>query len=179
MENRHWAILLDLDQTLVLTSSLEELRQQRKWSQIYGLLHQTQLPPNTHVFLEYARKIGPLGIITTSPRPYAERLLVYHNIPIDVVVGYYDAPRPKPYPDPILIAAKKLNTSVTHCFYIGDTPNDILAATRAGVLPIGLCWDGSLKNEKIPSTCSLCRNWEEVLYVIKSTISAIEVKDEI
>ena len=56
------------------------------------------------------------------------------------------APHTKPYPDPVLWAAKTLNVPVEHCLMIGDTTVDILAGKRAGAQTIGvLCGFGSRK----------------------------------
>jgi HAD superfamily hydrolase (TIGR01549 family) len=177
MERHHWAILLDLDQTLVITSALTELRRQRKWSHIYSLFHLTNLPPGTHHFLQEAHKLASLGIITTSPRSYAERIVAYHQCQIPVVVAYHDTPRQKPFPDPLFIAARKLQLPTTNCFYVGDDLNDISAAVSASAIPIGLCWDDSLKSQDLPSTCSLCKNWDDVLRVITTTMAAKEAID--
>ena len=57
----------------------------------------------------------------------------------DVIVTGLSAPHTKPYPDPILLAAKKMNVSPENCLMIGDTTVDIRAgksarAQTAGVL---------------------------------------------
>lgn len=171
MEGNPWAILLDLDQTLVMTSALAELRRQRQWKQVYNSFHLTELPPGTHLFLKEARQLASLGIVTTSQRFYAERLVGYHLCQIPVIVAYHDTPRQKPAPDPILIAARKLQLPPARCFYVGDGIDDIVAASSASAIPIGLCWDGSLKSQDVPSACRLCRSWDEVLMVIKTTMT--------
>jgi phosphoglycolate phosphatase-like HAD superfamily hydrolase len=49
----------------------------------------------------------------------------------------------KPYPDPVLWAAKRLNIPVEQCVMIGDTTVDMLAGKRAGAQTIGvLCGFG-------------------------------------
>lgn len=170
-----WAVLIDLDQTLVETSALSELRRQRKWSEVYKLFHLTRLSPGAHDFLQELQKAGlfSVGIVTTTPRPYAQRLVAYHHCQIPVLVAYHDSPRRKPFPDPILKAAEQLGITPAHCFYIGDAPDDIIAAHRASAIPIGLCWDNwgdSLKNYSgtLPAY-PLCTSWSEVLRVITTT----------
>jgi len=174
---QRWAVLIDLDQTLVETSALARLRHQRKWTQVYQLFHLTTLFPGTHHFLQEIQKrpLLSLGIVTTSPRPYAERLVAYHRCQIPVIVAYHDTPRQKPFPDPILIAAEKLCIPPTNCLHIGDAPNDILATLRASAIPIGLCWDHSLRSQaaSLPEF-PLCSNWGEVLRIITATIEAKE-----
>lgn len=171
MASDRWAILLDLDQTLVLTSALAELRRGRQWRQVYNSFHLTELPPGTRRFLRDAQLLASLGVITTSPRPYAERLLAYHRCQVPVLVAYHDTPRQKPAPDPILIAAQKLQIPAPRCFYIGDTPDDMLAATNASAVPIGISWDDSLQNQAVSFTHRLCRDWDEVLAAIKTAMA--------
>lgn len=177
MKQQRWAVLIDLDQTLVETSALADLRRQRNWAQVSQFFHLTTLFPGTHSFLQETqqRKYLSVGIVTTSPRPYAERLVAYHNCQIPIIVAYHDSPKQKPSPDPILIAAKRLGVPTTNCFHIGDTPNDITAAIRASAIPIGLCWDNSLRDQaaSLPEF-PLCRNWNEVWRVIITTIAAKE-----
>jgi len=49
----------------------------------------------------------------------------------------------KPYPDPVLWAARQLSVPVENCVMIGDTTVDILAGRRAGAQTIGvLCGFG-------------------------------------
>lgn len=177
MKQQRWAILIDLDQTLVETSRLAELRHRRNWAQVYQSFHLTTLYPGTCQFLQEIQKRPSLslGIVTTSPRPYAERLVAYHRCQIPVIVAYHDTTRHKPDPDPILEAAKRLRIPPARCFHIGDAPNDIIATWRASAIPIGLCWDNSLKGQaaSLPAF-PLCSNWNEVLRVITTTIEAKE-----
>lgn len=55
MKDQQWAVLIDLDQTLVETSALAGLRDRRKWSQAYQIFHLTGLFPGTHQFLQDVR----------------------------------------------------------------------------------------------------------------------------
>lgn len=177
MTEQRWAVLIDLDQTLVETSALEELRRRRQWSQVYQSFHLTTLFPGTRRFLQEAQMLVnlSLGIVTSSPRPYAEQLVNHHQCKIPVVVAYHDTRQHKPLPDPILVAAQKLGVPPTRCFHIGDAPKDIIATVQASAIPIGLCWDNSLGSQaaslpKFP----LCHNWNEVWRVITATIAAKE-----
>ena len=61
----------------------------------------------------------------------------------DVIVTGLSAPHTKPYPDPILLAAKKMNVSPENCLMIGDTTVDIRAGKSAGAQTVGvLCGFG-------------------------------------
>jgi N-acetyl-D-muramate 6-phosphate phosphatase len=61
----------------------------------------------------------------------------------DAVVTGLSAEHTKPYPDPILLAAKKMNVAPENCLMIGDTTIDIRAGKSAGTQTIGvLCGFG-------------------------------------
>ncbi|MBI5840590.1 MAG: HAD-IA family hydrolase [Chloroflexi bacterium] len=61
----------------------------------------------------------------------------------DVIVTGLSAKHTKPCPDPILLAAQKMNVSPEECLMIGDTTVDIRAGRSAGVQTVGvLCGFG-------------------------------------
>jgi HAD superfamily hydrolase (TIGR01548 family) len=82
-----------------------------------------------------------IGIVTGRPRADAERFLREHGID-DVpqaLVCMEDGPG-KPDPAPVRMALDRLRAS--RAWMIGDTPDDILAAKAAGVVPIGVAPPG-------------------------------------
>ena len=61
----------------------------------------------------------------------------------DVVVTGLSAKHTKPYPDPILLAARRMNVAPENCLMIGDTTVDIRAGKSAGAQAVGvLCGFG-------------------------------------
>ena len=61
----------------------------------------------------------------------------------DVIVTGLSAPRTKPYPDPILLAAQKMGVKPEECLMIGDTTVDMRAGKSAGAQTVGvLCGFG-------------------------------------
>ncbi len=61
----------------------------------------------------------------------------------DVIVTGLSTKHTKPYPDPILFAAQKMNVSPEACLMIGDTTVDIRAGKSAGAQTVGvLCGFG-------------------------------------
>ena len=175
MPSGTWTVLFDLDQTLVLTSALKSLRRARAWQQIYDRLHLTQLPPGTLDFLRKARFFAQLGIVTNTPRPYAEKLVAYHHLAIPVVVAYHDTQLHKPHPAPLLAALARLHANSSNCCYVGDRSDDLQAALSARVIPIGLCWDNSLDSSwETTLGRSLCSNWNDVLTTFKQLLQERE-----
>lgn len=61
----------------------------------------------------------------------------------DAVVTGLSARHTKPYPDPVLLAAQKMNVAPENCLMIGDTTVDIRAGKSAGAQTVGvLCGFG-------------------------------------
>ncbi|HPQ71758.1 MAG TPA: TIGR01548 family HAD-type hydrolase [bacterium] len=79
----------------------------------------------------------PLAVVTGRPRHDAQRFLNQYGITelFRTVVCMDDAPH-KPDPAPVKLCLEKLNC--TTAWMIGDTPDDIQASRRAGVLPLGV-----------------------------------------
>lgn len=90
--------------------------------------------------LENIKKSFKLGIITGRPRKEAcyalERFGTEAYFPVLVTMD--DMPLKKAKPDPfgIRLALKRLSTH--EAFYVGDTIDDMMAARRANVIPIGV-----------------------------------------
>ena len=56
----------------------------------------------------------------------------------DAVVGADDAPRPKPFPDPLWRALELLGVDRSRAVYAGDTAIDMRAAVAAGIDGVGV-----------------------------------------
>jgi HAD superfamily hydrolase (TIGR01549 family) len=164
MAAKQWGVLLDLDQTLVLTDAIEPLRRRRAWFKVYNSFDQTALPPGTPRFLSKVGELAKLGVVTTSQRTYAERLLAYHRLQLSVLVAFHDVTQRKPHPEPILKGAARLELEPEQCIHIGDQLGDIEAAIRAGARAVALSWDGALDKESVRrQSVAFCSGWDEVL----------------
>ncbi len=61
----------------------------------------------------------------------------------DFIITGQSAKYTKPYPDPVLLAAQKMNVTPENCLMIGDTTVDIRAGKAAGAQTVGvLCGFG-------------------------------------
>lgn len=89
--------------------------------------------------LERLRERLPLAIVTGRPRQDALRFLERFALVdlFDVVVTIDDVDRGKPDPQPVNLALSRLG--VTGAWMVGDTPDDLVAARAAQVLPLGIC----------------------------------------
>ena len=97
-------IFFDLDNTLVDTSKIEILRDQGKWNEVYQNFNKTVLFPGVSDLICKLKSNYEVGVITSSPRKYAKKLIDYHNLNIPIYASYDDTKKHKPNPDPFLYA---------------------------------------------------------------------------
>jgi pyrophosphatase PpaX len=83
-----------------------------------------------------------LGIVTAKRRSTVE--LAFARLPLehlfDVVVGGDETERHKPDPEPLLVAAERLEADPADTAYVGDSPFDIRAAKAAGMFAVAVTW---------------------------------------
>lgn len=133
-------IIFDVDQTLVDTSCLEQERKKRNWSKVYQLIPQAQLYDGMQQILEVIRTHNiSVALVTTTPRPYVERVARHFHIPYDHIVAYHDA-TPKPSPQPMLLAMQLLNAKPYEVLSFGDREIDIRASNAAGIESVACFW---------------------------------------
>lgn len=81
-----------------------------------------------------------LGIVTTRGRRDAHSFLTQHGLAhfFELVVTREDTHRLKPHPQPIRLAAKRLNLACERCLMVGDTTAAIRSARAAGAWAIAV-----------------------------------------
>jgi HAD superfamily hydrolase (TIGR01509 family) len=135
------AVLFDLDQTLIDSARAEPFRKSRQWSVVYAMIPDLKPYPGISDLLErlVINKI-PIGIVTSSPRPYLSRVIKQWGWNISVTVCYHDTKLHKPHPEPIQLALNNLGVRPDTAVSIGDRAIDIIASRRARVYAIGVTW---------------------------------------
>ncbi len=93
------------------------------------------------LWIERLAQRCPLALVTGRPRRDAETFLQRFGLEryFKSVVCMEDATA-KPDPEPVTLALQQLG--VEYAWMIGDTPDDVVAAREAGVLPLGLTAPG-------------------------------------
>ena len=156
------AIIFDLDETLLDTSMLREDRAHRRWGNLAARLDEVQPYSDDKSRVQAAdlparvKDMGfQAGVLTHSPRWYAERLLSAFDIPYDALITGSDGYAPKPDPSSLRAIADELGVPVEDCIMVGDDAADIGAAQNAGAASIGVAW-----SQRAPK--SWRRRWPDV-----------------
>jgi phosphoglycolate phosphatase len=82
-----------------------------------------------------------LGVCSNKPVSFTRELLAWLRIAdlFDVVLGPEDVARPKPAPDILLEALRRLKVAAADTLYVGDMAVDIRTARAAGVRVFVVC----------------------------------------
>lgn len=81
------------------------------------------------------------GIVTNKPARFTNPLLP--KIGLDdalCVISGDTTPFAKPYPEPLLAAARCLQIDPALCWYVGDDRRDVEAARAAGMFSVAITW---------------------------------------
>jgi len=134
-------ILFDLDQTLVDSRPVAALRRQRRWNAVYKEIFRLRAYDGVGALWNALGERGDvLGIVTSSPRPYCERVLDHFGLDPHVTVCYHDTEYHKPNPAPLVKATERAELFAGRGFYIGDKVDDMKAAAAAEMTGIGAAW---------------------------------------
>lgn len=142
--------LFDLDDTLVRTEDLKEVREACKNNADAGRINAVKsslaAAYGRHIYsldaLVSIRRSHPemkLGVFTRSPRSYAETVLAwaYPGFVWDLVVAYEDVNRTKPHGAGIDLAMKQFNVEyLDRVMLVGDTDVDVRAAYNCGCIAV-------------------------------------------
>lgn len=104
---------------------------------------QTTLYPNVKCTLEALHHKGyRLVIVTNKPEQFVRPILKQLGLNdfFDMVVGGDSLPKRKPDPMQLNYVCDKLSVRPSACLMIGDSKNDIFAATAADIQSIGLTY---------------------------------------
>ena len=133
-------LIFDLDLTLVDSSLAETARRNRDWQRAYSLIPEFSLYDGIPELFSMIRELSlKTAVVSTSPKSYVERVVRCFQMPVDVIIGYHDAPR-KPSPDGSVKAMLALDAKADQTISFGDRVIDIQAAKAAGVKSVGCFW---------------------------------------
>jgi phosphoglycolate phosphatase len=99
-----------------------------------------KFPPQLARTLSMLNKSYALAIATNRIKPGIEEILEGAEVKdfFDAIIAFGDYKKPKPHPEPLLLAAKAVGIKPSEAVYIGDSVTDIDAALAAGMKSIHL-----------------------------------------
>ena len=114
--------------------------------------------PETALVLESLRARGKrIGVVSGKKAYKIVNLLRANGLDgyPETVVGFDETDRHKPFPDPILKGMSFFDVPKDETVYVGDSPNDALAAEAAGVDCVIVDRHNQLSVEGIECTCQV------------------------
>ncbi|HSX21769.1 MAG TPA: HAD-IA family hydrolase [Gaiellaceae bacterium] len=111
-----------------------------------------------------------LGVVTAKRRSTVE--LAFASVPLghlfETIVGGDETERHKPDPEPLLLAANRMNAKPSDTAYVGDSPFDMLAAKAAGMYAVAVTWGGIHDRAKLEAVepDAIVDSAEELLAVL-------------
>lgn len=117
-----------------------------KWDladKLWGRAYEKENPrllPGVRKMLAKLRRDFVLGLVTSGDAKRVRRQLRQFQFTalFKACVCGEDAPRRKPHPAPLKYAIRCMKLRADDCIYVGDAPEDIEMARRAGVRSIGV-----------------------------------------
>lgn len=100
------------------------------------------------------RRLGLMtGLVTSKQRAGAERGLRFLGLEqaMDVLIAADDVTNPKPHPEPLLLAARRLGTDPAATIYVGDSVHDMESGRAAGMRTAAALW-GPFQREHLTSS---------------------------
>jgi phosphoglycolate phosphatase len=111
----------------------------RAWRAHYAK-HRPKLVAGARRVLARLANAHPLGLVTSGDRDRVTRQLrEFHLSSLFAArVCSGDTQRKKPHPEPLRLAVRQMKLRPSACVYVGDAPQDVEMARRAGVRAIGV-----------------------------------------
>ncbi len=131
---------------------------------------QFMLVPGVDDMLKQLHGRYPMSIVSARDERGTMAFLEQYDLVkyFDAVITGLSAPHTKPYPDPILFAAQKMNIAPENCLMIGDTTVDMRAGKSAGAQTIGvLCGFGEEPELKKMGADLILKDTPALLEILK------------
>lgn len=142
------SVIFDLDLTLVDTTICEQGRHEKNWPLVYSLIPKCSVYEGIEDVFSIIRKFGIKAcIVSTSPRPYIEKLREQFDIPCQWIVSYHDAKPIKPHPAQMMKALDLMGVNALNTISFGDRVIDIQASNAANIESVACFWGTKEKKE--------------------------------
>ena len=133
-------VLFDLDNTLVDSLHLKPLRDARRWPDVYKQIETIELFTGVKdVWDALSESRVYLGVVTHSPKPYAQKVLAHVGLTVAGLVCYHDLDgkkKPSPFGYKKCCSDREANRGAA----VGDERSDLLAADSFGCRGVFAGW---------------------------------------
>ncbi len=101
--------------------------------------------PNVRNVLDHLEE--KIGLVTSTPTISTSKILQHFNLDnyFDIIIAGDDVEKPKPSPEPVIMACKELEVKPQNAVFIGDNKSDVKAGNKAGCKVIGVGVSGDEK----------------------------------
>ena len=133
----------------------------RYHTELHALAGRVRVYPGVADALARIAARVPVGVFTGASHRAAEILLDRAGLlgHFQVVLGGDQVERPKPAPDGVDAACRRLGVPPGRAAYVGDSPLDVRAARRSGAVAVAAAW-GHQYDPDEPADLSLTRPGE-------------------
>ena len=170
-------VILDLDQTIVDSTLASLARRRRDWREVYSLIPKFRTYDGVREFIDIAKRHGiKIGIVSTAPHVYVQKVLTSHYIYWDVIVGYHDAAPIKPHPAPMLKAIHLMDLKPDQVISFGDRYVDEKSSMSAGIRFVRCLWGSDefqISDKLDKSSLTLSSSTELVPFLVNTINSNV------
>jgi len=132
-------ILKDLKKKYGFKENIHDLREERRYHYFKSIGNHDITFLGVNKTLKELKKKYKIAIATGSSKiTFSHSTSPDFQKMFDIIVTIMDTQRGKPYPDPLLLASRKLGVRPSDCLMVGDSVFDALAAKRAKMNFIGV-----------------------------------------
>jgi len=147
-------IALNINITEINAEYLEELKNRFRVLYRQSKFIDSKLFPGIELLIANLKEHGfKIGVVTNKTLEFASLTLDRVNLltVIDCLVASDMVSKPKPHPEPVLLAMDKLQVKPHECIFIGDAEQDIISGNAAGVRTVAALF-GYVGNKTVAKT---------------------------
>jgi len=109
-----------------------------KNAELDGAKKSSLMPYAKETIQFFKRKGMKIAIVSRNSNKAVKIALQKHKLPYNLIIGFENTKRTKPFPDAIRLAIRKLHAKPKNSLIIGDHPYDIIAGKKAKTAIIGI-----------------------------------------
>jgi len=135
-------------------------------------VHTAPYPGMTELVERLAAAGVKLAVVSNKFQKGAETLVGTHfGIAIPVVLGEIEGLRPKPHPDTVLEALRRLSSDASRAVFVGDSAVDVATARNTGLPCAAVTWGFASENALREAGAEhFCRNARELEDFLRSIL---------